>query len=726
MMATMEQPYDLAVSVVVATKNRPELLRHCVELLCAQLGAIEGGAEVVVVDDGDGSATAVARLDPRVRVIRGRGEGPGRARNRGIAAARGQVVCFTDDDATPAADWLARIVAYLADHPEAVGVRGRVRSIDFDPLYEHSVSDGTGGGYLTCNVAYRHEVLDAVGGFDPAFRFAHEDRDLGYRAGALGPVGFDPSIEVEHPPRPFTFAEWARRGRFVTDDWLLYARYPAQARGSGPKRFRPVEQIARRWLHFAADPAVRGEGARRGFRIAALAAGQLSVALWTALSTDRRSIEAMAPPSAVLSRRLKVAYIGPVPNPSAGGAPGVAGLIFQYLVAQGVELTCYLPISAESDDASAISTLDSVTIHGVQSPFRFGRWYSSHRLSKMASAQVATARGRAKAARALLADHQSEPFDVLWQFSTIELFGLGRHRATLPPIASMPSVHAAGELRWLRSERRLAERGEGRIRAAAVRAWVAARAVRQAKDLQLASSVLAISATFGRHLVADYGIDPSRVTVVPNAIDLERFRPAEGPRVAGPLRIVVLGRITVRKGLEDVVALSHALGDLAGEVVLHVVGDHSLWSDYRSVLEDLNPDVATYLGHRPHGEVAELLRSADLLVQVSHYEPFGLTVAEALASGVPVLVTDEVGAAEGLPALAAHQVDVGDVDAMDRAVREELAWVRTADAAAWETRRAALRQLAEQRYSRWHVGRLAHDALRGCATRGVEEVTPPR
>ncbi len=76
-----------------------------------------------------------------------------------------------------------------------------------------------------------------------------------------------------------------------------------------------------------------------------------------------------------------------------------------------------------------------------------------------------------------------------------------------------------------------------------------------------------------------------------------------------------------------------------------------MFSDYTPLLKDLHPDVGIYDGYRNAEEVAQLHRSADIVLQPSHYEPFVLTVGEALASGSPVVASDEVRATENRPSV---------------------------------------------------------------------------
>jgi glycosyltransferase involved in cell wall biosynthesis len=205
--------------------------------------------------------------------------------------------------------------------------------------------------------------------------------------------------------------------------------------------------------------------------------------------------------------------------------------------------------------------------------------------------------------------------------------------------------------------------------------------------------------------VDDYGVEPSRVEVLGNVIDVDAFSLSE-ETFSTRATIVVLGRVVVRKGVEDIVSLSHRLNDLSDAVEIVVVGEGSLWSDYTALLKDLNPAIARSVGRMSRDDVIELLARSRLLIQASHYEPFGLTVGEALACGVPVVATDQVGAAEHLDPLVCTVVPDGDLDALEAAVRAELSRGPLDTA-----RRVRCREEVVRRYSAPVIGRRALELL---------------
>jgi glycosyltransferase involved in cell wall biosynthesis len=102
-----------ALSIIIPTKDRPELLVRALRSVAAQTF---GDHEILVVDDGDGSGTAAAEaFDPAIRTLATGGAGQVPARNLGVSLARGERIAFLDDD-----DWWAEpghLAAMLASGP---------------------------------------------------------------------------------------------------------------------------------------------------------------------------------------------------------------------------------------------------------------------------------------------------------------------------------------------------------------------------------------------------------------------------------------------------------------------------------------------------------------------------------------------------------------------------------------------------------------------------------
>jgi GT2 family glycosyltransferase len=263
-----------AASVVIATRDRPADLRRCLDALGRQADAPP--FEVVVVDDGSIPPLRAADLPSGTRLLRGDGRGPGAARNAGVAAARAATILFTDDDTIPGPAWVRAACAALAAHPDAVAVEGTTVTAPYDPLYARSVA-GAGGAYLTCNIAYRRSVLDAVGGFADVFPHPHaEDLDLAYRALSRGPIAHEPAMRVEHPVTPASLGSLVRRGRFLGSEVTLRSRHPdrfGHVVERGPLWLQVVQGAARGQVR-AARPDGLARRPVRAARLLALVVGQ--------------------------------------------------------------------------------------------------------------------------------------------------------------------------------------------------------------------------------------------------------------------------------------------------------------------------------------------------------------------------------------------------------------------------------------------------------------------
>lgn len=202
------------ISVVVCTRNRPELLRRTLTRL-VEIVPIEH--ELVVVDNAprdDQTALVVAGFGDRIRLVVEPTPGLARARNCGLAAAVNRYVLFTDDDIEPEPSWIDVIGATFAAHRGAVCVSGSVLPMslctpaelrfqefggyvaDFcETEYHMSMSPppsqlfpfhprllGTGA-----NMAFRAEALRSIGGFDEA---------LGAGTAAMGGEDIDVAVRL--------------------------------------------------------------------------------------------------------------------------------------------------------------------------------------------------------------------------------------------------------------------------------------------------------------------------------------------------------------------------------------------------------------------------------------------------------------------------------------------------------------------------------------------------
>lgn len=412
---------------------------------------------------------------------------------------------------------------------------------------------------------------------------------------------------------------------------------------------------------------------------------------------------------------MRIAWLGPEPSLD-GGVPYAATQILDGLAGQGVEVDAFIaPVLAPY--GQHFRNRPGLRIIEERVPWNWDRWYSRDPLLATATSLGARVRTQQRLLARLAEMHRASPYDVVYQFSQFEVPWLRSRAGTLPPVVVHPEVHAAGELRWHRRERQLALRCGGRWRTDATTMLLAARAITQKRHARAVSAIIAPSAVFARLIASDYGVAAKRLHVVPNPIDVNRYRPGPHEKLNGEsLELLFVSRMSMRKGVEMIVALSHRLAADPGAFHLRIIGTGALFSDYRPLLEDLNTDVATYEGPRSSSDLAALYRAADIVLQPSHYEPFALTVAEALASGTPVVVSDAVGAGENLPKTCCRRFPAGDLDAMEIEVRRLAA--RLSHPPQREEIRAAARSEAERRFSPNVVCGTLRETLAAVASRG--------
>ncbi|MFI7107848.1 glycosyltransferase [Nonomuraea sp. NPDC050227] len=137
------------------------------------------------------------------------------------------------------------------------------------------------------------------------------------------------------------------------------------------------------------------------------------------------------------------------------------------------------------------------------------------------------------------------------------------------------------------------------------------------------------------------GVPERRVTVVPCGVDLTAFR-QQGPVAprAGAKVVLSIGRMVPRKGVDTLIAALRQLPDAD----LVIAGGGPDDEEETARLRDLAlayglQDRVHLIGSVPRTHVPALMRSADVVVTVPWYEPFGMVPIEAMACGVPVVAS---------------------------------------------------------------------------------------
>lgn len=223
------------VAVVVPTHNRRDLLLRALEAIAATELDPEA-VEVIVVDDGstDGTAEALGALEASFRLpLRwfrlDAPRGPAAARNVGWRAASAALIAFTDDDCAPEPSWLAALVRAAAAGADFVQGKTIAEPRQKRGPFSHTMEVASASGrYETCNIAYRCEILESLGGFDESFRHPYgEDTDLGVRAAETGATfAFAGDAVVRHAVTPSSPLERLRTARRLEGVVLAVGRHP--------------------------------------------------------------------------------------------------------------------------------------------------------------------------------------------------------------------------------------------------------------------------------------------------------------------------------------------------------------------------------------------------------------------------------------------------------------------------------------------------------------------
>ncbi len=630
-------------TVVICTRDRGAKITATMESVIA---STESDFDILIIDQsaGDETELAVAPFlsDDRVRYLRSSATGVARSRTLALHEARTEFVLNTDDDCVVDPDWVAANLRAFAAHPNAAIVFGDVltpNDADADGYAPESVAesgfvvrsiwswkntDGVNVG-IGASMAMRRSVLIGLGGFDhelgpgTALRNA-EDTDMTLRTLLAGhEIVRVTDARVDHyGHRSHDEFRELTRGAMLGIGAMsgkLIRRHPvAISRFFSGVVYRLVVRTAVIDLAHGRKPPVLGR------------ATYLAKGFWKGL---RRPI--------VTSPGLLFA---PAADDAASRPPGPIRVTL--MTEQHVGLKTYSDNLQRFVDADERITPTWVPITYVQS----GGFIE--RLRFLPPGVRGSLRGRAQVRSAV---RRTDPHACLYLTQVPAALG-GRLARRVPFVIiadDTPKLFDA-----------MADHYDATSREPAPLRWLKHRA--NVAALRRATAVLPMSEWAKRSFVDDYGVDPTRVIVVPTGIDLDAWAPPEQvPGDDRPLRMLFVGGHFVRKGGDTLLQAFERLEP--GTAELHVVT--------REIVEQ-RPGVHVHTGlHANTPELIALFHQADVFVLASRAEAFPNVVVEACAAGLACIVTDVGGMAEmvtdGTTGLV---VKPDDVDALTAALQQ--------------------------------------------------------
>ena len=193
---------------------------------------------------------------------------------------------------------------------------------------------------------------------------------------------------------------------------------------------------------------------------------------------------------------------------------------------------------------------------------------------------------------------------------------------------------------------------------------------REELGIRRADRVIAVSRHLKGQLVQLYHADPDKVRVVYNAV-----RPSDRLRAVADGRKIVLylGRLAAMKGVDTILRAAARVLPMAPDTLFVVAGEGPEFPKLLTLAAHLGlSDRVLFLGRVTDEERATLLASASVFVLPSVVEPFGIAALEAMAAGVPAIVSKTSGVAEISDSV--FTVDFWDIDEFASRIAELLAY----------------------------------------------------
>lgn len=170
-----------------------------------------------------------------------------------------------------------------------------------------------------------------------------------------------------------------------------------------------------------------------------------------------------------------------------------------------------------------------------------------------------------------------------------------------------------------------------------------------------AARVVAVSGWMKSEVLTRLRTPGEKIEQIPNAVEPLKFEGLVDVKAArarwnvgeGQRMITAVGRLTPQKGFDDLIRAYPTIRRAVPESRLVIVGDGHMRGELESLADREHVrDGTTFAGFIDDDELVAALKSSDVVVVPSRFEPFGIVALEAMAAGVPLVVSRVGGLAE--------------------------------------------------------------------------------
>ncbi|HYK08317.1 MAG TPA: glycosyltransferase family 4 protein [Candidatus Eisenbacteria bacterium] len=187
------------------------------------------------------------------------------------------------------------------------------------------------------------------------------------------------------------------------------------------------------------------------------------------------------------------------------------------------------------------------------------------------------------------------------------------------------------------------------------------------RSYKLADKIICVSIDTKKILLNHYGVSESKLSYIPNGINLDKFEERK-KFVMNSKNILYVGRLDKRKGINFLIETMKTLKNSHPEIFLHVIGDGKIRKHLESLSKRDDLSIKFY-GYISDSELEKIYPKMSIQIVPSMFEGFGISVLEGMANGLPIIATN----VDGIRSIIKNNktgllVNYGDVQSLSKAI----------------------------------------------------------